>query len=254
MNTLGIQRVDSNNCDIDFSFLKAVEEKNLEMMRYYLKSGANPSIKYQIGSGTIVLCRLFNAVILEKRQQIIINSRTALHIASRNGCLEIVTELVTKYPQLIRITDSFCANALFWADATCIPILLEHNVEVFAKDKYNRTPLYTMIYNRSIKGIRLILEEMLKSPPSNLHLYRVLKNILPVVLTNLICEYDLNLNDYVYVPEYFLRYNPNCKDYIKNDRHDLDTLVRDKVGKINAFFLKYGIVLSNCRVMKEEPY
>jgi hypothetical protein len=253
----------SGNRDVDHRYLQYVREGNLEGVRSTLAEGANPLIRSKGSMILTLVCSVANTFFHlmdtlhgKEHENIIINSVTALHIAAKEGHAEIVEELVKSHPELIPMTDSYNANALFWAEPRCLKILLNYDLNVNHKDIHGRTPLYTMAYKMNVLGASMIIEKIKKSKADHVIIDSTLNEKMPKVLIVLITEYYggvIDKND-ILVPEFFLEYIPGSISFTEKDWGFMERVQRDGVTKVNALFMEYGVNLSECRIIKDGPY
>lgn len=252
------------NREVDRKYLSSVGDGDLDRVRASLAEGADPLATSKAPGLVKVVDSVIRGVLelqakVQQQEATVIGiaSWTALHVAARRGHPAIVEFLLKQYPELMNILDQCQANALFWADKDCIPILLQNNASVVQKDVFGQNPLFTVLYTANLIGVRLIVEQMVTYPRAeHMMLHTFLKPFFSELhLINLMSEYIGRLDqDDVAVPAHLCKYIPGFSEFNEKDDNRNDRAWREKVNSLVEFFREYGINLSECRVIKEAPH
>lgn len=119
--------------DCEPLFLKTVEKGDFSKFQQYVKAGV--SLK----------CHDFNG-------------ETALHIAAREGHLQMIQILLNKCPELIDMENSEQETPLFWASSESIKVLLDAGAKIEHKDMYQQTVITRLINFKRKEDLELVLK------------------------------------------------------------------------------------------------
>lgn len=210
--------------------ITAISENNPDRVRQLLDEGADPTKESSYSCHEIDLNGGINSEVRGERG-------LALVAAAKKGNQLIVTELLRRYPTLIKLTENV---VLHESAPNCISILLDYGASLSTLNSVGSTPLYHQVAAVHELGV----EALLKYNENRLR--PIITNFLLADLAKLVADYVGHENPMCFIGGYDKNTSMNVLEALGLTNEDCDLTVSSKT-KITKLLIEANAKVDDIR-------